>query len=119
MGGIIVLKCQRDGGPSETGSIYHITLTAFSSPKDEDVLSAQQRTEYFNSLKELKSTPKFLGVGRAESKGNMSYYVVIDWPEINAIRQNYNLSNLELYAKLGFVGNDVHGIGKGPETILF
>jgi len=112
-------KCQRDGGPSENGSIYHITLTNFSYPKDEDVLSAEQRTGYFNSLKELKTIPKFLGVGRAESKGNLAYYVVIDWPEINVIRQNYNLTNLELHATLGFVGNDVHGIRKGPGTILF
>jgi len=110
-------KCQRDGGPTANGSIYHVTLTSFS-PKDEDLLTAEQRTGYFKELKELQSLPKYLGVGRAESNGNMSYYVVLDWPEINVIRQNFNLGSLELHATLGFVESDVFGIGKGPESIV-
>jgi len=111
-------KLERDGGKSEFGeSIYHITLSSFH-PKDRDFLTEEQMSEYFKKLSEIKSKPRWVGVGEAEKEGNKAYYVVVDWPEVNDLRREFNVGPLDLHVTLGFNPNDVHEVPKGPDTVF-
>jgi len=106
-------KHQRDGGPNENGEeIYHISLVG-QPVKDEE-----QRGEYFNILRNIRTKPKYVGIGKAEGGGNLVYYVVVEWKEINEVRAKFKLPLLDLHVTLGFLGSDVHGVSKGLQTVI-
>jgi len=105
--------CQRDGGPNDDGEMYHLTLVG------QPLKPEEQRGEYLNTLKKLTTRPKYLGIGMVQADGGKeAYYVVVEWKEINEVRQRYKLPVLDLHVTLAFTGADVHGVSKGPETVF-
>uniref|UniRef100_A0A6B2L9F1 Swiss Army Knife 2H phosphoesterase domain-containing protein n=1 Tax=Arcella intermedia TaxID=1963864 RepID=A0A6B2L9F1_9EUKA len=112
--------CSRDGGINEQvgGHVYHITLSAFEMEEDKYFADEKNRKSYGNSLKQIKSHPTFLGVGRVRKGEDVSYFVVAEWAEFALLRQSLSLKPLNLHVSLGFKPNDIHDIPKDKTTIF-
>ena len=56
-------------------------------------------------------------MGRACNGQHEAYYRVIDWPELNALRQELGLPHADLHVTVGFKTQDIHGVKKDVHTI--
>lgn len=120
-------------------------ITTITPPEAEGWFSNHKGINYLISSKELhqkyfpilqKKKFKVLCVGRQKNKkGNIVFYLVVETPDLLAVRKNIQ-AEVEMRAKfsglksnfkaasfyphitIGFVGGDVHGVSKGPETCV-
>ena len=104
----------RDGGK------YHITVINVmdygrltkSMGMDKFVSALQPILEY--EIDDLD----MLGVGKAESKGNTSYFVVCESDKLDAVRTRFGLPKQDFHITLGFDKRDVFGVTKDANTLL-
>lgn len=104
----------RDGGK------YHITVINVmdygrltkSMGMDKFVSALQPILEY--EIDDLD----MLGVGKAESKGNTSYFVVCESDKLDAVRKRFGLPKQDLHITIGFDKNDVFGVVKDKSSLL-
>ena len=59
-----------------------------------------------------------LGVGKAESKGNTSYFVVCESDKLDAVRTRLGLPKQDLHITIGFDKRDVFGVVKDKSSLL-
>ena len=59
-----------------------------------------------------------LGVGKAESKGNTSYFVVCESDKLDAVRTRFGLPKQDFHITIGFDKNDVFGVTKDKSSLL-
>lgn len=59
-----------------------------------------------------------LGVGKAESKGNTSYFVVCESDKLDAVRTRFELPKQDFHITLGFDKKDVFGVVKDKSSLL-
>lgn len=59
-----------------------------------------------------------LGVGKAESKGNTSYFVVCESDKLDAVRTRFELPKQDFHITLGFDKKDVFGVTKDKSSLL-
>lgn len=59
-----------------------------------------------------------LGVGKAESKGNTSYFVVCESDKLDAVRTRFGLPKQDFHITLGFDKKDVFGVTKDKSSLL-
>jgi hypothetical protein len=55
---------------------------------------------------------EMLGIGKAEAKGNMAYFVVCQSEKLDAIRTRFELPKHDFHITLGFNQKDVFGVPK-------
>lgn len=55
---------------------------------------------------------EFKGIGKAEKKGNTTYFIVLDSPTLDEVRSSLGLSKKDLHITLGFDKKDVFGVPK-------
>lgn len=104
----------RDGGK------YHITVINVmdygrltkSMGMDKFVSALQPILEY--EIDDLD----MLGVGKAESKGNTSYFVVCESDKLDAVRKRFGLPKQDFHITLGFDEKDVFGVVKDKSSLL-
>ena len=107
-------QIERDGGK------YHITVINVmdygrlvkSLGMDKFVSALQPILEY--EIDDLD----MLGVGKAESKGNTSYFVVCESDKLDAVRTRFGLPKQDFHITLGFDKRDVFGVTKDANTLL-
>lgn len=100
-------RLQRDG-PG-----HHITLAS----KDE--LACLGET-FLEDAAAMCAASVFvpLGAGTARSEGCTCHFVVLLWPAAQALRLRWELVPTDLHITLAFQPHDLHGIRKGPATLL-
>jgi hypothetical protein len=59
-----------------------------------------------------------LGVGKAEGKGNTTYFIVCESDKLDAVRTRFNLSKQDFHVTLGFDKKDVFGVTKDKSSLL-
>ena len=59
-----------------------------------------------------------LGVGKAESKGNTSYFVVCESDKLDAVRTRFELPKHDFHITIGFDKKDVFGVVKNKSSLL-
>ena len=59
-----------------------------------------------------------LGVGKADSKGNTSYFVVCESDKLDAVRTRFGLPKQDFHITLGFDKKDVFGVTKDKSSLL-
>ena len=59
-----------------------------------------------------------LGLGTAVQAGCRCYFVVVEWPEAQALREEAGLPRAWLHSTTGFDSSDVHGVAKGPLQLM-
>lgn len=47
-----------------------------------------------------------------------AWFVVVDWPEAQAVRRSHGLPSADLHITLGFANKDVHQVRKGASTLV-
>jgi hypothetical protein len=96
------------------GDDHHITLI---SPQEYASLSRPKKTKL---KREFGTSLKFEthGLGRAEAEGNEAYFVVLSSNEAIQLRRNLGLEPRDLHITIGFKDADVHGVGKGKDSLL-
>ena len=107
-------QIERDGGK------YHITVINVmdygrlvkSLGMDKFVSALQPILEY--EIDDLD----MLGVGKAESKGNTSYFVVCESDKLDAVRTRLGLPKQDLHITIGFDKRDVFGVVKDKSSLL-
>ena len=104
----------RDGGK------YHITVINVmdygrltkSMGMDKFVSALQPILEYV--IDDLS----MLGVGKAEAKGNTTYFVVCESDKLDAVRKRFGLPKQDFHITLGFDKKDVFGVTKDKSSLL-
>jgi len=60
-----------------------------------------------------------LGIGRLEQDdGNFALFVVVEWPELQALRARHGLPPNHPHVTVGFRDSDIHGRAKDRATLL-
>jgi len=59
-----------------------------------------------------------LGLGNAAKGKNEAFFKVIIWPSATAARQSLGLEPVDFHITVGFTNADVHGVNKGPSSLL-
>lgn len=124
-------KDARDGTRADGSAEYHVTLCLpyeFESLPDVEAPSKSKLrklclarcTQLVVDAAELslsRATP--LGLGRLEqADGNFALFVVVDWPEQQALRQRHGLQANHPHITIGFRESDIHGVPKDRGTLL-
>jgi hypothetical protein len=77
---------------------------------------------YMDKLKEAFSVEindiKMLGIGKAESKGNITYFVVIKSETLDGLRKSFGLAPRDLHITIGFDKKDVFGQPKDETSLI-
>lgn len=58
------------------------------------------------------------GIGSVSNGENTAYYAVVSSPELKKTSNDLGLPNQDFHITLAFDGADVHGVSKGPETMI-
>lgn len=98
------LKAARD-----RGYVYH--LTTIGPPEMRALKGVKPDLS-------LKPTITYRGVGRAEDKGSVAWFVVCESPELQAWRAQQGLPPKDFHITLGFDPKDVHSKSKGLDSIV-
>jgi hypothetical protein len=61
---------------------------------------------------------QMLGVGKAESKGNTSYFIVCESDKLDAVRTRFELTKQDFHITIGFDKKDVFGVVKDKSSLL-
>jgi hypothetical protein len=59
-----------------------------------------------------------LGVGKAEGKGNTTYFVVCESDKLGAVRTRFELPKQDFHITIGFDKKDVFGVVKDKSSLL-
>ncbi len=59
-----------------------------------------------------------LGVGKAEGKGNTSYFVVCESDKLDAVRKRFELPKQDFHITIGFDKKDVFGVQKDSNSLI-
>lgn len=114
--------CDTVTSASSTDATVPSVVSSSDSPDsslDSDLPSTREFESYLVDLFSSRlSTPIFeFGVGRATLDGNTAYFVVLDWPQANQIREELGLTRADLHVTIGFNQNDCHGVSKNKYTL--
>jgi hypothetical protein len=74
-------------------------------------------------LEKLLGNPvklELVGIGTAEDnkKGNIAHFIVVDSPELDEIRNSFDLKKQDFHITLGFDKKDVFGKSKAKDSIF-
>lgn len=98
-------KFRRDGDE------FHVTVVRPTEtenlPRDL-LLSCQDRAVSFNCL----------GLGQVSQTDNEAFYVVVDSPEVLALRDQLCLPGHDLHITIGFKQTDIHDVPKDHTSII-
>eukprot|EP00440_Ansanella_granifera_P011158 gb/GFBE01012103.1/.p1 GENE.gb/GFBE01012103.1/~~gb/GFBE01012103.1/.p1 ORF type:complete len:201 (+),score=36.70 gb/GFBE01012103.1/:1-603(+) len=116
----VAKKDARDGVLPDGSSEYHITLCgSFEKTTAGDQFSDLQRflrdAESRLSLQRVQP----LGMGLLqEADGNFAAMVVVRWPELQELRENYSLRPNYPHITVGFRDSDIHSMPKDHTCLI-
>lgn len=108
---------ERGTGPLQHRGEFHLTVI---DPKElrklHDGLGKVSQNSYWIPTEDLV----VLGIGEAQDaeRCRRAFYLVVEWPSGQKFRAKFGLGPKDFHITLGFVNGDVHGVSKGPETII-
>lgn len=83
------------------------------------VLSPAEAKKHAKAKFEPKTAPTLVGLGLYSSPDGYAWYIVADWPEAAAFREELHLPRLDFHCTLGFGDTgDVHGVCKDRSTLV-
>ena len=99
---------------------YHITIINVmdygrltkSMGMDKFVTALQPVLEY------VIDDIDMLGVGKAEGKGNTTFFVVCESDKLDAVRTRFELPKQDFHITIGFDKKDVFGVAKDKSSLL-
>ncbi|PCI27300.1 hypothetical protein COB55_06030 [Candidatus Wolfebacteria bacterium] len=67
---------------------------------------------------QIKTEPKLLGLGVVNEGFEQSYYVIVDFPEVNDYRQWLGLDKKDLHITLGYTNKGIMNVKKDKSTLI-
>lgn len=111
---------------SELGEEQYALYRQYQSARDQQTFHVTLVNPYeYQTInkKTFKSPLQFRvtlhGLGRVNIAEKESYFVVASSPDGQFIRQNLLLNNKDFHVTLGFFPDDVYGVSKGRDTLIY
>ncbi|OBP16825.1 hypothetical protein A5320_05495 [Rheinheimera sp. SA_1] len=98
-------QIRRDGGE------YHVTLL---TPQEYGRSSYEDVEKYIG--KEISLN--YLGLGKVKKGRDEVYFVVIESPQGDLIRENLGFTERDFHITLGFTSRDIFGVRKDVSTLI-
>lgn len=96
---------------------FHITVI---SPDEVPYIAklARKRPEDLFGELYVETEPEFVGLGRQTEGDNEVYFVVVNWPEAQAVRDAFGLPPKDFHITIGYTEEDIHGVPKDETTLI-
>lgn len=99
-------KFRRDGRE------YHITVL---EPGEIDAKHLRQRFDQFGGVFDVH----IQGIGRVEVEGKKAFYLIVNSPALDALRESMGFGPKDLHITIGFLGSDIYGVPKDKSTMIW
>lgn len=83
-----------------------------------NVMECRQTESVWRSVGEDITDIKFVGVGSISKDDKVTYYIVIESDQLNALRQKYGFSNKHFHITIGYNVSDLFHAAKDKNTLI-
>lgn len=109
----VLNRQRRDGGAK-----HHITLLSRMDLNGVAASRAEVVRAFSETLVDGGEPFQVLGVGSAVSGDSIAVFVVVDWPQMHAVRDKFGLARHDPHITLGFKRADIHGVSKNVNALI-